>query len=414
MNMQKEGKMKNKLQIALTALFGVSAFCFWLFVRPALIVEREALQLFLWNSDYLTNRLAVPGGFARYIGDFLVQYFMFETTGAAILAVVLSAVLWLFWILLHRSLPSVSEKILFPISFLPAIALWYMMCDMDTSMTLPVAVLLTLLLMLLLPKNKNASMLGSVVLLPIGYWLVGPVILLVAVYHLRWLHQPFNKVLVAMESVTMVLLLVVCVCVSSYFVPYSLENLAKGIDYRSIQCDKIGTLEMIEYDYLQRKLAWDKVLEKANREEPKAKACQHIIYLAKFYKNQISPEELKSSLYQPYKALTSATSAMMMSDLFFHMGFVNFSQRAIFEAMESASNFNKSGRALCRLTETAMITGQYEVALKYISILEETLFYRRWAQMMKQLVMHPETIKDHPKYGPMQQIYKETDDELFI
>ena len=27
MNMQKEGKMKNKLQIALTALFGVSAFC---------------------------------------------------------------------------------------------------------------------------------------------------------------------------------------------------------------------------------------------------------------------------------------------------------------------------------------------------------------------------------------------------
>ena len=398
MNMQKEGKMKNKLQIALTALFGVSAFCFWLFVRPALIVEREALQLFLWNSDYLTNRLAVPGGFARYIGDFLVQYFMFETTGAAILAVVLSAVLWLFWILLRRSIPSVSEKILFPISLLPAIVLWYLMCDMDTSMTLPVAVLLTLLLMLLLPKNKNASLLGSLFLMLIGYWLVGPVILLVAVYHLRWLHQPFNKVLVAMESVAMALLLAVCMFVSSYFVPYSLENLVKGIDYRSIQCDKMGTLEMMEYDYLQRKLAWDKVLEKANREEPKAKACQHIIYLAKFYKNQISPEEL----------------AMMMSDLFFHSGFVNFSQRAIFEAMESASNFDKSGRALCRLTETAMITGQYEVALKYISILEETLFYRRWAQMMKQLVMHPETIKDHPKYGPMQQIYKETDDELFI
>ena len=76
MNMQKERKMKNKLQIAVTALFGVSAFCFWLFVRPALIIEREALQLFLWNGDYLADRLAVPGGFARYIGDFLVQYFM--------------------------------------------------------------------------------------------------------------------------------------------------------------------------------------------------------------------------------------------------------------------------------------------------------------------------------------------------
>jgi len=76
---------------------------------------------------------------------------------------------------------------------------------------------------------------------------------------------------------------------------------------------------------------------------------------------------------------------MMMSDLFFQMGFVNFAQRTMFEAMESMSNYNKSARALCHLTETAIVTGQYEVALKYISILEETLFYKRWAQKMRQL-----------------------------
>lgn len=403
-----------KGKIALTTLFGLVAFCFWMFVRPALVMEREALQLFLWNGDYLKERMAVPGGFARYVGEFLVQFFMSEISGAAILAVILTSILWLCWILLRRGLPFANELVLFSVSFLPPIALWYLLCDMDTSMTLPVAVLLTLLLMLLLPEKKTPSLFGSIVLMSIGYWLVGPVILLVALYHLRWLHQTFHKVLVAMESTAMALLLVACVLISSYFAPYSLSNMVKGIDYRSIQCDKIGTLEMMEYDYLQRKLAWEKILEKANREEPKAKACQHIVFLAKYYQKQISPEELKASLYQPYKALTSATSAMMMSDLFFHMGFVNFSQRAIFEAMESASNFNKSGRALCRLTEIAMITGQYEVALKYISILEETLFYRRWTQMLKQLVMHPETIKDHPKYGTLQKIYKETNDELFI
>ncbi len=406
--------MKNKLQIAVTALFGVLAFCFWLFARPALIVERESLQLFLLNGDYLTERLAVPGGFARYIGDFLVQYFMFEATGAAILAVILSAVSWLFWILLHRSVSSVSEKIVFPISFLPAIVLWFLMCDIDTSMTLPIAVLLTLLLMLLLPDKKIPSLIGSVVLVPVGYWLAGPVFLLVAVYHLRWLHQPFKKVMVAMESTAIALLLVACVLISSYFVPYSLENIVKGIEYRSIQRDKIGTLEMMEYDYLQRKLAWEKILEKANRAEPKAKACHHIVNLARFYQHEISPEDLITSLYQPFKALTSTTSAMMMSDLFFQMGFVNFAQRTMFEAMESTSNYNKSARALCRLTETAIVTGQYEVALKYISILEETLFYRRWAQNMRQLATHPEDIKNHPKYGNLQKIYGETEDELFI
>ena len=208
--------MKNKLQIALTTLFGVLVFCFWLFVRPAVIMEREALQLFLWNGDYLAERLAVPGGFAQYVGEFLVQYFLFETAGAAILAVVLSAVSWFFWILIHRSIPSVSDKILFPISFLPAIVLWLLMCDMDTSMTLPVAVLLTLVLMLLLPEKKTPSLSGSIALVPLGYWLAGPVILLMAVWHLRWLYRPFNKVMVAMESTAMALLLVACVLISSY------------------------------------------------------------------------------------------------------------------------------------------------------------------------------------------------------
>ena len=378
--------MKNKLQIALTTLFGVLVFCFWLFVRPAVIMEREALQLFLWNGDYLAERLAVPGGFARYVGEFLVQYFLFETAGAAILAVVLSAVSWFFWILLHRSIPSVSDKILFPISFLPAIVLWLLMCDMDTSMTLPVAVLLTLVLMLLLPEKKTPSLSGSIALVPVGYWLAGPVILLMAVWHLRWLHRPFNKVMVAMESTAMALLLVACVLISSYFVPYSLENMVKGIDYRSIQADKIGTLEMMEYDYLQRQSAWEKVLEKANRMEPKAKACHHIVSLAKYYQHETSPDELKMSLYKPFTALTSTTSAMMMSDLFFQMGFVNFAQRTMFEAMESMSNYNKS----------------------------ETLFYKRWAQKMRQLATYPENIKNHPKYGALQKIYGETEDLLFI
>ena len=119
-------------------------------------------------------------------------------------------------------------------------------------------------------------------------------------------------------------------------------------------------------------------------------------------------------MYQPYKSLTSAVSAMMIGDIFFQMGFVNFSQRAVFEAMESASNANKSARVLCRLTETAIVTGQYEVALKYISILEQTLMYRRWAQYMKQLATHPEDIKNHPLYGSLQKIYGETEDTLFI
>ena len=406
--------VKENKKIWLTAFYGLLVFCFWMFVRPELVVEREALQLFLWNSDYLVSRLAVPGGVARYVGEFLVQFFMSEATGACILTVTLMSVQWLAWVLLRRCIPTVKEMWLFAVSFLPSIALCYMLCDIDTSMTLPVAVLLTLGLMALLPSERKSSLIGSIILVSIGYWIAGPMAILIAVYHLRWLHQPFKKGWVVVESITMVLLLANCINVSSFYVPYSLSNLAKGIDYVSIQPGKIGTLEMMEYDYLLRQKAWGKILQKANGDAPHARACKSVVNLARYYQKQMSPEVLQESMYQPYKSLTSAVSAMMMGDVFFQMGFVNFSQCSVFEAMESASNFNKSGRVLCRLTETAIVTGQYELALKYIAILENTLMYHRWAQYMKQLATHPEDIKNHPLYGPLQQIYGETEDTLFI
>ena len=319
-------EIKEKTKYVLTVVMGMSAFAYWAFVHPELLMERESLQMFLLNGDYLAERLAVPGGFARYVGEFLVQFFMNEKVGACLLAVLFMAIQWLSWLLLRRCVPSAKEKVLYAVSFLPVVAIWFLLRDIDISMTLPVAISLTLLMMYALPARRNLSLIVSLGIVPIGYWLVGPVIVLVAVYHLRWLHKPFQKVKITVESMMLALLLAVCLWASSYFVPYSLENILKGIDYQQIQVDKAGTQEVIEYDYLQRQKAWDKVLYKATRQEPKAKACVHIVNLARFYQKEIAPEELKVSLYKPFTALTSTVSAMMMSDLFFQMGYVNFAQ----------------------------------------------------------------------------------------
>jgi len=81
--------------------------------------------------------------------------------------------------------------------------------------------------------------------------------------------------------------------------------------------------------------------------------------------------------------------------------------------MESIPSHNKSGRALSRLVETSLITGQYEVALKYISILEDTSLYRTWARKMKPLAEHPQLIRQHPVYRRLQEIYQQTDDTFF-
>lgn len=401
-------------QQLLLLLIAVAVFCFWGYAHPEKVVAREAFQMFLWNGDYFADRMAVPGGFARYCGEFLVQFFKFITLGAAIYALLFTSIMWFSWVLLKRALPTFNQTVLLGLSFLPSALLWFLACNMDVATTLQVAVFLALALMLALPEKRFMNLICSLVMIPVGYWLIGPAVILLAFYHLRWLRDKGSRMRTVLESTAMILLLASSVIVSSKFVPYSLEELAKGVDYVMVQRNKYGTDEEMKYDYLLRLRNWEKIVDMSYKEEPKSQACRNVVLLAKYYTKRCSDDELKLSLQHPNRVLTSGVAAMMMSDHYLHMGFTNMSQRAAFEVMECTSNYNKSAREMSRLVETNLIIGEYDVALKYISILQQTLFYRNWATRMKDYAMHPEKIKENPLYGPLQKIYSETVDMFFL
>ena len=82
--------------------------------------------------------------------------------------------------------------------------------------------------------------------------------------------------------------------------------------------------------------------------------------------------------------------------------------------MEYIPNYNKSARALRTLTELCIITEQYDVARKYLSILDETTFYRGWAQKMRALVDNPKLIEQYPFFQKSRESYKKTEDIFFI
>jgi hypothetical protein len=103
----------------------------------------------------------------------------------------------------------------------------------------------------------------------------------------------------------------------------------------------------------------------------------------------------------------------MMSEVAMRAGMVNVAQRAAFEAMEAIPNYNKSARALCRLVETNMITGQTEVALKYIAILEQTTFYGGWAGKMKQMAENQQLLHNHKFYHRLKEYYENGEDVFF-
>ena len=110
----------------------------------------------------------------------------------------------------------------------------------------------------------------------------------------------------------------------------------------------------------------------------------------------------------------SLSSAFIASDIAYQVYWPNIAQRTAFDAMEYIPNNNKSGRALKRLAEISIITQQYDVARKYLSILEETTFYRGWAKQMRTVVEHPDLIKRHPIMQKSLEAYENTEDVFFI
>ena len=110
----------------------------------------------------------------------------------------------------------------------------------------------------------------------------------------------------------------------------------------------------------------------------------------------------------------SVSSAFIVSDMAYQLYWTNIAQRVAFDAMEYIPNYNKSGRALKRLVETNIISGHYDVARKYIIILEKTTFYRKWAHSMRQIADNPELIKNHPFLYEARKEYANTIDLFFI
>jgi hypothetical protein len=87
---------------------------------------------------------------------------------------------------------------------------------------------------------------------------------------------------------------------------------------------------------------------------------------------------------------------------------ITVAQRMVFEAQEAILDFQKSGRCYKRLAQTNLILGNYEVARKYLTALQKTLFYREWANETLPLLGDEKAIAKHPEYGRLRQMtYKD-------
>lgn len=76
-------------------------------------------------------------------------------------------------------------------------------------------------------------------------------------------------------------------------------------------------------------------------------------------------------------------------ELYYQLGYISEAYRWAFESMEA---MGENPRSLKRLVITSMITGDTSLARHYVNILNETLFYRKWANHYQNLLDNPELI----------------------
>ena len=186
---------------------------------------------------------------------------------------------------------------------------------------------------------------------------------------------------------------------------------AKGIWFR-----RKKKYELIEYDYLVRIGDWNAIIAKAEKQMPDLPMSVSATNLALGMTNQLG--ERAFEFYQRGtvgllpKSERNFATMQLTGEIYFNLGLVNTAQRFAFEAMEAIPNYNKSARVMKRLAETNLINGQYQVAEKYLRLLEKTVFYRLWAQRMIQMLGDEKAINEHPLYGTLRQ-YRLKEDLLF-
>ena len=401
------------------AFLAIIVFCFWFFFYPFIPVVREMSQLFLWTSDYLTERLAVPGGAAQYMGECIAQFFLNPANGALAYAIIFVLTQLLTSKLLRQFFPTIKGKVRFPLSLIPPVLFWYLAMLPHIPLTPTVAALLVMTAgcVLMSIQAKRIRLIVLCIIIPVMYWLTGPMAALLLLCSLRWI--PLTAVLFA-----------ACLVGSAYVTPYPLRQIAKGIDYDWSGVKEMGTYEEMECDMLIRQQRWDKIVRKFPT--PKSPAVRSAYLLASYRSGQMSYQDLMSAIVIPVGMYESAPSVFCLDDVHFNvycgslssafivselatqLSWTAISQRAAFEAMEYIPNCNKSGRALKNLTEICIITEQYDLARKYLSILDRTTFYRRWVSKMRPLVDNPKLIEHHPFMKKSHDTYLKTKDFFFI
>ena len=423
----------------LTLLLGIAVFFFWWKAYPHALSYQEQYQLFLWTPQYFSERVAVPGGLADWLGELVVQFYYVEWLGAFLLS--------LFFMLLQRLVWASMKShalLLYPLSFIPCVLLLWSMGDASVLLGYGMALAGVLTFSCLtylfgLHKGRKPllwAVVADVVLIPLVYWLFGGLVWLyvcIRTIHMggrSWLwtviwmgatfwmasialpQWPMQQIIMPIAyyriplqcpwTLSIIPLVVFLLCTVAAFwkgeKARPTTRIRKGVwtallvetaAVAGFACwlvptgfDK-DTYALIRQDYLVRNQRWDDIIKEAADYQVRTPFSSVCVNLALSKKRLLADRMF--DFYQSgddaliMHSIGDLTSNMPSMEALWHLGMVNATQRYAFNLQGSILNAKRSGRLTRRIAQCMLANGHYQTARKQLQWLSQSLFYRQWA-----------------------------------
>ena len=435
--------MNRLYRILTSSLLGAAVFAFWMWLFPQDLSYQEQNQLFLFTWDYLGQRLALPGGPADWLSEFLVQFFYSRTAGALIMALLAILLQRLVWRAAKTSSKR-DERSLYVLSFIPSLLMLVYQGDVEVLLSYPVALILAVALC---PAMTGARW-NRLWLIPLGWWLTGPVILvpilLSCIRSRRWedlvilfytgvvffagyrllaaqypardaffglnYYRLVESLPVLQIVIPAVTLLTIWLCglnirLSKPLVPGIITFIALALGtFAGVRMtyDK-DTHETLAYDWLIRHERYADVITRAEKYQPHNPVSACSVNFCLFMNGQL--ESRLTEFYQcgteglVLPSIRDNLSDITSAELLWMMGMPNITLQYVFDVQESIQNGRKSGRFLSRIAECNIVNGWYDRAEKYLDILSQSLFYRKWARSRKAMIQDESLVAADPVYA---------------
>lgn len=425
----------NYWQQLLMVALAVGTFLFWGIGFPHALSYQEQFQLFLWTDDYFFSSVCVPGGFAKWVGEFLIQFYYIPWLGALLLA------------LLYVAFARI-------VGWLPTMLLFALLGDPNVLLGYVIAVILTTLTFRLNKLTGGKGVMADFAIIPVLYWLAGPITLLYVLLritklgiwgciHIAYLlsialfaytfildQQPLEMVLtpslfysLALEYNPLMWVIPLATLGEYLLGRLSFVINRKGFTLYSlygILCLLVAWLgvkwgfdkdhyELMAQDYLVRNERWDDVIKRAEKYQVQTSYSSVCVNLALAKKRQLGERMFEfyqngeDALIMPY-IRENTTMMLPSSEAFWHLGMANAALRYMFNVQEGLLNGQLSGRCTKRIAECMLVNGHYEVAIKHIQKLKKSLFYRSWAKEAEELLGNETKINAHPLYGKLRSL----------